>query len=400
MKDTLSAIELFAGGGGLMLGTALAGFDHQAAAEWEANCCRTLRLNEDNGFPLLDNARIIEEDVRKIDWGFADSDLDLLAGGPPCQPFSLGGLARAALDPRDMFPAYTKVLAELKPKAFIVENVKGLTRQSFHEYYEYILLRLQHPLVAAHEDESWKDHAARLAREQTAGIHDELRYELVPTVVDAADYGVAQHRHRVVIVGFRSDIEAKWAFPQPTHSGAALAAAQATKDYWEVRGVPERLRKPFSSRLGDPSLRPWRTVRDALAGLPEPTTRPSPFVDNHVLREGARAYPGHTGSPIDEPSKALKAGVHGVPGGENMLRYPDGRVRYYTTREAARIQGFPDGYVFSGSWGGTLRQIGNAVPVELARTVASSVAIALREADVRKVMDPSAARLAAGEAVA
>ena len=111
----LRAIELFAGGGGLMLGTSLAGFDHIAAVEWEHNCCETLRLNQSHDYPLIGDAAIIESDVRAVDWSFAPDDLDLLAGGPPCQPFSLGGLARAALDPRDMFPAYTEVLSTLHP---------------------------------------------------------------------------------------------------------------------------------------------------------------------------------------------------------------------------------------------------------------------------------------------
>lgn len=88
---------------------------------------------------------------------------------------------------------------------------------------------------------------------------------------------------------------------------------------------------------------------------------------NNELREGARTYPGHTGSRLDWPSKALKAGVHGVPGGENMVVLDDGSVRYYTTREAARLQTFPDDYVFQGPWSKDMRQIGNAVPVRLAR---------------------------------
>ena len=100
-----------------------------------------------------------------------------------------------------------------------------------------------------------------------------------------------------------------------------------------------------------------------------------------------RAYPGHTGSELDKPSKTIKAGVHGVPGGENMIRYPDGSLRYMTVREAARVQTFPDGYEFCGAWSEGMRQIGNAVPVELARVVAASVACALREDTARKQMD-------------
>lgn len=73
-----------------MLGTALAGFEHVAAIEWEHNCCQTLRLNQAAGYPLIGDTTIIESDVRKVDWSLAPDDLDLLAGGPPCQPFSLG----------------------------------------------------------------------------------------------------------------------------------------------------------------------------------------------------------------------------------------------------------------------------------------------------------------------
>src|SRR5690606_17264971 len=96
-------------------------------------------------------------------------------------------------------------------------------------------------------------------------------------------------------------------------------------------------------------------------------------IPNHRFQVGARTYVGHTGSPLDEPAKTLKAGVHGVPGGENMLRRPDGTVRYFTVRESARLQTFPDDYVFHGSWTETMRQLGNAVPVDLAETIARSV---------------------------
>nr|WP_169172874.1 DNA cytosine methyltransferase [Bifidobacterium sp. DSM 109957] len=387
MECGVRSIELFAGGGGLLLGSALAGFSHDAAIEWERNSCDTLRLNQGRDYPLLRGTSIIEGDVRTVDWSQFGDDLDLLAGGPPCQPFSLGGLARAALDPRDMFPAMTHALAELRPRAFIVENVKGLLRSSFADYYAYILLRLQHPLLTANEGESWKDHLTRLSREHTNGVHDELRYEVVPTLVDAADYGVPQHRHRVIMVGFRSDVNAQWAFPEPTHSGAALAAAQQTDDYWDVRQVSRRQRHPLSCRQGNPGLKPWCTVRDALEGLPAPKDAENAVWPNHIAQHGAKMYPGHTGSVLDEPSKAIKAGVHGVPGGENMIRYPDGRVRYFSTREAARIQTFPDAYCFSGAWGETMRQIGNAVPVRLAQVVASSVAIALRQDEISHSMD-------------
>ena len=109
--------------------------------------------------------------------------------------------------------------------------------------------------------------------------------------------------------------------------------------------------------------------------MPEP--KKDNHILNHILQIGAKPYQGHTGSFLDEPSKTLKAGAHGVPGGENMMILDDGTVRYYTVREAARIQTFPDDYVFPCSWTESMKQIGNAVPVQLAKIVSSSVKSAL-----------------------
>jgi DNA (cytosine-5)-methyltransferase 1 len=120
---------------------------------------------------------------------------------------------------------------------------------------------------------------------------------------------------------------------------------------------------------------PWKTVRDAIDDLPDPRKKgKTTSIANHIFQPGARSYPGHTGSPLDEPAKALKAGDHGVPGGENMLRHPNGRIRYFTVRESARLQTFPDDYLFHGSWTESMRQLGNAVPVQLGKIVAESIA--------------------------
>lgn len=125
---------------------------------------------------------------------------------------------------------------------------------------------------------------------------------------------------------------------------------------------------------GDQAVTPWLTVRDAIADLLDPRTKDhSSKIANHWLNPGARSYPGHTGSQLDAPAKVQKAGDHGVPGGENMLAYTDGKVRYFTVRECARLQSFPDEYVFEGPWTRCMRQLGNAVPVRLAEAVATAV---------------------------
>ena len=138
--------------------------------------------------------------------------------------------------------------------------------------------------------------------------------------------------------------------------------------------VAGRVRR-LDNALFEPAGKPWRTVRETLEGLPDPERQPREASQhlNHRFIPGARCYKGHTGSPLDEPAKTLKAGDHGVPGGENMLRRPGGGIRYFTVREAARLQTFPDDYVFHGSWSETMRQLGNAVPVDLAVVMATAV---------------------------
>jgi DNA (cytosine-5)-methyltransferase 1 len=392
----MRSVELFAGAGGLALGCELAGFEPAVTVEWDKWACDTIRQNAARGYNLVADWTVHEGDVRAVDWSQID-DVTLVTGGPPCQPFSMGGKSRAHADTRDMFPATAEVIRTLQPKAFLIENVKGLTRSSFANYYQYILLRLERPENVRRDGEGWFEHLQRLQADHTTGSTVGLRYNVVPTVVNAADYGVPQQRHRVFFVGFRSDLDAEFAFPTATHSYDALLYDQwVTGEYWERHEVALKSRPDAPDRSSgrlhalrgadpDDLARPWRTVRDALVGLPEPTLRGSAGVLNHILQPGARSYPGHTGSPLDLPAKALKAGGHGVPGGENMLRRVDGSLRYFTVRESARLQTFPDRYELHGSWTEAMRQLGNAVPVLLAQRVAGAVAEHLALAEFRGV---------------
>lgn len=364
----MRSVELFAGAGGLGIGVARAGFEPAAVVEWDRWACET--LVENKPWPVH------RADVREFSYDSL-GNIELVTGGPPCQPFSMGGKHNAFLDRRDMFPEAIRAVRELRPRAFIFENVKGLTRQAFANYLEYIRLQLRHPELEARTEEPWLDHLVRLERHETSGSHAGLHYNVVLRLLNAANHGVPQKRERVFIVGFRSDLGTEWNFPAETHSAQALAWAQgADGDYWDQHKVARKNRPLVAVPPKEkPESLPWLTVRDALVGLPDPQTSPeaAKAFPDHRFVPGARSYPGHTGSPLDQPSKTLKAGVHGVPGGENMLRRPDGSVRYFSVRESARLQTFPDDFLFHGAWGETMRQLGNAVPVRLAEIVAKSV---------------------------
>lgn len=384
----MKSIELFAGAGGLALGLAKAGFSHEAIIEINQDAMDNLRENKRRKVPHVSRWPLIQDDVRNI--RFSDfPGVDVISGGPPCQPFSIGGKHGGFLDSRDMFPEAVRAVRELHPKAFMFENVKGLLRQSFAKYFEYVILQLSYPEIVRKLREDWLTHLSRLERVHTKGNHSGLQYNVVFRLLNAADYGIPQKRERVVIVGFRSDLKMEWSFPEPTHSRKALLFSKyATQEYWERHGIPKAKRpRPENGRLvtsSPGSILPWRTVRDAISDLPDPQIYcDDEVILNHRFISGARSYPGHTGSPLDEPAKTLKAGDHGVPGGENMLLYPTGEVRYFTVRESARLQTFPDNYFFCGSWSESMRQIGNAVPVELARIVAKDVKENLFQHDKR-----------------
>ncbi|MGZ8533840.1 MAG: DNA cytosine methyltransferase [Candidatus Binatia bacterium] len=384
----MRSVELFAGAGGLGIGVSNAGFEPAVVIERDRYCCDTIRENKERGLVPLVSWPLHEGDVRTFEYGSVKGDVDLVSGGPPCQPFSICGKHRGHLDRRGMWPEAVRAVKELRPRAFIFENVKGLTRPAFSQYFEYIKFHLANPELPAKDDENWRDHMARLAhykkKNDVCGRHPGLHYRVVSRILNAADYGIAQKRERVFIVGFRSDLKTEWNVPSPTHSEETLIWSQTYEnDYWDRHGIARSKRHTDDStaRAGHPrirsrpTLKPWRTVRDAIADLPDPELDPKSAGEypNHRFQSGARSYPGHTGSPLDEPAKTLKAGDHGVPGGENMLRRLDGSVRYFSVRESARLQTFPDDFLFHGSWSETMRQLGNAVPVSLSAIVANSV---------------------------
>jgi DNA (cytosine-5)-methyltransferase 1 len=362
-----------------------AGFNHAAVIEWDHDACETFRENQRDDFQSVDKWPLFERDVREFDYSHL-KDVMVVSGGPPCQPFSMGGKHRGHMDTRDMFPQAVRAVRELRPKAFIFENVKGLMRETFSDYFEYIQLQLTHPSFTTRKSESWREHRIRLEKHHTS-LQDRTEYNVVFRLLNAANYGVPQRRERVFLVGFRSDLGIEWSFPEGAYSEDKLLRSQwITGEYWDRHKIASRKRPQLEVRqairverlrrnsLFDADKLPWLTVRDAIGDLPDPEKNLKSGIPNHIFNPGARSYTGHTGSPLDGPAKTLKAGDHGVPGGENMLARVDGSVRYFTVREAARLQTFPDNYLFRGAWTEAMRQLGNAVPVRLAEYVARSVA--------------------------
>jgi len=384
-----TSLELFTGGGGLAWAMHEAGFQHLLVNEFEHRCCETLRLNAAadldpaNDRPWEPRSRwpLIEGDVRGIDFSLYEGRIDVVAGGVPCQPWSLGGVHRGYNDNRNLWPELFRCVREARPRAIMAENVKGLLRPSFRPYYEYILRELSAPFEERFEDEDWKDHDHRLRKALETDGDPTERYHVKYLLVNAADYGVPQIRWRVFVVAFRADLGlSDWRFPEATHSASALERAQLDGSYWKEHDIKRpalaRRRDVEDARSG---LTRWQTLRDATADLPPPMEgmQDQDGWIHHYAWPGAREYPGHTPNDLDKPAKTVKAGVHGVPGGETVVRLDGGDIRYMTVREVARVMTFPDHWRLAGPRGEQMRQLGNAVPVALGRVMAESVASAL-----------------------
>lgn len=363
----MRSAELFAGCGGLAMGLSRAGFHHVSMIEWDRDAVATVLFNRERGIEHVAEWPISGMDVRDIDWRPYRGRLDLISGGPPCQPFGIGGKKQGHEDGRDMWPEAVRAVREARPAGFLFENVRNLASPSFRPYLNWIVACLRRPHILRRPDE---DHTAHLTRIEAS--RSPRAYEVVWQVVNAADYGAPQIRHRVIVQGISAGHGVLPAQLSPTHSRDRLLWDQyVTGEYWRRHGLPSRdspLDAADANRVralrtsGRPPVEmPWQTLRDAIADLGEPNG-----LAGHVRQLGAKTYPGHTGSPLDLPAKALKAGDHGVPGGENMIRFENGSVRYLTMREAARLVGLPDSYMFPRSWTESMRQLGNAVPTQLA----------------------------------
>lgn len=380
-----TCIELFSGGGGLAMALHAAGFRHLLLNESNKRACATLRANSAVDYvpaeappaTLTDPWPLTEGSIQDVDFTPFTGEVDVVAGGVPCQPFSLGGAHKGHLDERNLWPEFNRCVRETRPLVIVAENVRGLLRPSFEPYWDYIRRELAAPFEQRIDGEAWSDHDRRLVKALRAGGDPTERYDIAFKLVNAADYGVPQNRWRVLLVGFRKDLNVSWTFPERTHSSGSLLRAQLSGEYAQRHRLAPIAEHPGVTPPED-GLLPWRTLRDAICDLPEPVERQetSGYI-HHVGWPGARVYVGHTPNDLDRPAKTVKAGVHGVPGGESVLRRDDGSIRYLTVREVARIMTFPDDWRLEGPRGEQMRQLGNAVPVDLGAVLGRAIAKAL-----------------------
>lgn len=324
-----TCIDLFSGAGGLSLGLKKAGWNGLLASDFDAQACATYRRN-------FKGVEVLEGDVRTADWTSLKGKVDLVAGGPPCQPFSVAGNQRAHHDTRDMLPEFVRAVREIKPKLFLMENVAGLTSSRHLPYFVKKLAELEL-----------------------------LGYELHFQILNAADYGVAQDRLRVIVLG---GLKGKPVFPAKTH------------------GVGNRLFVAAGDVLDDaPQDEPNRAI---VTYAKNPILRPSPWAGMLVngggrpidLSKPSQTIPASAGGNrthiIDECGILLDYHAHLQNGGAPRSGLVE-QVRRLTVRESARIQSFPDSFEFIGQRSAKYRQVGNAVPPLLGKAVGEALLEAL-----------------------
>ena len=317
----LASLEMCAGAGGQALGLEMAGFGHAACVEIDPDCCNTLRLNRD--------WRVEQTDLNHFDGRPYRNQIDLLAGGLPCPPFSIAGRQLGANDERNLFPAALRIIDEIQPKAIMIENVRGLLSAAFEDYRGWIEAQLR-----------------------------KLGYDARWRLFNASDYGVPQLRPRLIVVATKSRYTDgfEWPLPSPQDPptvGATLVDLMAAGGWSGANKWAERANDVAptlvggSKKHGGPDLGPTR-ARAAWATL---------GVDGRTL--------------VDAPPPVDFVGMPRL-----------------TVRMAARIQGFPDDWQFSGKKTAAYRQVGNAFPPPVACHVGRKLREALTARKLVAVRNP------------
>ena len=302
----LTTLELCAGGGGQALGFEEAGVAHAGLVELDKHACATLRLNRPSW-------NVVEADIRTIR-GSAFKGSDIISGGLPCPPFSVAGKQLGERDERNLFPVMVRLVSEIRPRAVMIENVRGILDAVFQDY------------------------------RSSVGNHlKKLGYEVGWKLMNAADFGVPQLRPRVVFVAIQKEYAQEFSWPD-SNTEPSKTVGQTLYD--------------LIAALGWKGAKAWRETANEIA----------PTIVGGSLKHGG---------PDLGPTRARRAwqtlGVDGLGiANEAPARDFVGLPRL-TVRMVARLQGFPDDWQFAGSKTQTYRQVGNAFPPPFARAIAESL---------------------------
>ncbi|MCT7969570.1 DNA (cytosine-5-)-methyltransferase [Laspinema sp. D1] len=333
----LRSLSLFSGGGGLDLGFDRAGFTHVASYDILPDAGKTLTQNRPHWTVFAGEPG----DVTPIDWGSYRGLVDVIHGGPPCQPFSVAGHQKGKADRRDMFPEFVRAVLEIQPLAFVAENVTALLGKKFNSYVEE---EIEKPLSKT--------------------------YHLTKFILSAPDFGIPQIRKRVFFVGFKTDKMAeKYQPPQPTHhweKGEAISIGQAIQLDLFSPGEPSQLPRCMGIRealglpdIGFDALAP--TIRSGLTG-PRHTTSVLSSVSAQKTWEKLQIWPNGVAANREQA---------------HLFVAKSGHFRL-SVADCAMIQGFPEFWRIEGAVYMALGQIGNAVPPPVVYRVAESVQVAIQ----------------------
>lgn len=334
-----TSVELFAGAGGLALGMEMAGFQHVLLNEFDHEACETLRVNRPGW-------NVVEEDIHTVDFTGLKGKVDFLSGGFPCQAFSYAGKRRGFEETRGtLFFELARAVKEIQPKVFLCENVKGL-----------------------------REHDNGRTLETITNVIEELGYSLIPPrVLKAVMFKVPQKRERLFLVAVRKDLAGKVSFdwPAPYRRVMTLRDAFFAGDLYPV-DVPESEGQQYPEKKKNvmdlvPMGGDWRDLPEEVA--------------KEYMKGSYNLGGGKTGMArrlsLDEPSLTLTC----APAQKQTERCHPTQTRPLTVREYARIQTFPDDWNFSGNMSSKYKQIGNAVPVNLAYAMGRAVIRLMNQID-------------------
>ncbi|MEW2575021.1 DNA cytosine methyltransferase [Streptomyces syringium] len=393
LAEPLTSIEICAGAGGQAVGLHNAGFKHLALVELDRHAVTTLRANvhrwpgwgksRADALEPMDVKDFLDSDVHKA-LGLEEGQLDLLAGGVPCPPFSLAGKQLGADDERDLFPEMLKMIRVLKPKAVMIENVRGILEPPgvFIDYRRWIVHELDDMgYVVPEVSEDWS------AEEQDAAMRPVWRR------VDACDFGVPQLRPRAILVAIHRDAINGGKFVWPQGKGAAVSVAEKLeptmkvrcKEFWNKNKYGEPAKS--GERTGKNVFYDWKKAAEGAKGNSTRGVAPT-LVGGSKKHGGADLGPTRAKRAwglmgVDATGVANDPGPTCVP--ERDLFRPDGPM--LTVAQAAIIQGFPTEWEFPGKKTARYRQVGNAFPPPVAEAIGRAIAAVLRPDQREKLLE-------------